>query len=482
MTLIMMGAMLIVGGIAVDLMRFESRRAMVQGVTDQAVLAAANLNNKLDPTSVVYDYFTKAGELASLEEAPYVVNGVSSRELRVKGFVDVDTFFFDMELGPYKLTAPTTLRARSTSSAIQGVGTVEVSLVVDISGSMLYDVPGTGKTRMQLLQEAANGFVDDLLDPMYADRVSISLVPYSEQVNIGPEIFSRIQTTDDHDFSHCIEFPAGEFSKTAFDFGLTYQQTQAVQLFGYGSRINGTDDNSNAAVDKPVCPHRSYESVVPFTQNRDALKNRIAQLEPRGGTAIFMGLKWGVALLDPSFQPLIQSLPNSLRDPVFADRPHPFNASRNAATTGATLKYVILMTDGQNSKSYRLSDEWLDTPSEKHYFANHNLRYAESYLLNMSARYQSDFDGANPSLLTLYDEAAGDGHMTSMCNAAKSEGIQIYAISVTADDPSEEAIAGRTLMRNCATGPNTYFTSNGANLDAIFSQIATQITELRLSQ
>ncbi len=52
--------MAIWGGIAVDLMRFESRRAALQGVTDRAVLAAANLDQKLDPKAVVFDYFTKA--------------------------------------------------------------------------------------------------------------------------------------------------------------------------------------------------------------------------------------------------------------------------------------------------------------------------------------------------------------------------------------------------------------------------------------
>ena len=308
------------------------------------------------------------------------------------------------------------------------------------------------------------------------------MVAVSLKKNIGPDIFSRIDTLKVHDFSHCIEIPSTEFGKAAFDFTKTYTQTQAVQLFGFGSSITGTFNSANPAVDKPICPRYAFERVTPFTQNATALKSQINQLEPRGGTSIFLGLKWGVALLDPSFQPLIQSLPDTLRDPAFADRPHPYIASRNAGTTGATLKYVILMTDGTNSKSYRLSNDWLDTPSERYYFATHNLRYAETYLLNMSARYQSDFDGGNPSLLTLFDESAGDGHMSSMCDAAKSKGIQIYSISVTGDDTTAEAEAGRTLMRNCATAPSTYFTSNGANLDAIFAQIATQITELRLSQ
>ena len=48
--------MLMFGGIAVDLMIYENERTHIQNSTDAAVLAAANLNNTVDPKLVVQDH------------------------------------------------------------------------------------------------------------------------------------------------------------------------------------------------------------------------------------------------------------------------------------------------------------------------------------------------------------------------------------------------------------------------------------------
>ena len=53
--------MLMFGGIAVDLMLYENRRTHIQNSTDRAVLAAANLNQTVDPKVVVQDYLAKVG-------------------------------------------------------------------------------------------------------------------------------------------------------------------------------------------------------------------------------------------------------------------------------------------------------------------------------------------------------------------------------------------------------------------------------------
>ena len=50
-----------VGGIAVDLMRFEAQRSQLQSTLDRAVLAAASLNQQRDAEGVVRNYFETAG-------------------------------------------------------------------------------------------------------------------------------------------------------------------------------------------------------------------------------------------------------------------------------------------------------------------------------------------------------------------------------------------------------------------------------------
>jgi len=36
--------------------------------------------------------------------------------------------------------------------------------------------------------------------PEFKDRISISLVPYSEQVNIGPDLFDELNVNKLHEF------------------------------------------------------------------------------------------------------------------------------------------------------------------------------------------------------------------------------------------------------------------------------------------
>ena len=69
--------------------------------------------------------------------------------------------------------------------------------------------------------------------------------------------------------------------------------------------------------------------------------------------------------------------------------------------------------------------------------------------------------------------------LASNCAAAKTAGIEIYGIAFAA--PAN----GQSVINNCASAPKTnyYFNStNGTALDAAFQQIATNISELRLTQ
>jgi len=63
MSLFLIPMMLILGGMAVDFMRFESERAIIQDTADRAALAAANLEftNTGQGADRVQDFFEKAG-------------------------------------------------------------------------------------------------------------------------------------------------------------------------------------------------------------------------------------------------------------------------------------------------------------------------------------------------------------------------------------------------------------------------------------
>lgn len=471
--------MAIWGGISVDLMRYESRRAMLQGVTDRSVLAAANLDRTQDPKAVVRDYFTKAGMADQLVGDAVVTQSYKRREVSVKGDFKMDTFFMRYLGEEFE-----TLDAPAASTAVQGVGAVEVSLVLDLSGSMAKTIINTNTTRIEKLRSAASGFVSKLLLPEYKDRISISLIPYSEQVNIGPDLFNllNIDPTYRHNFSHCVEFPASAFNKTTFDSSLVYDQTQNYQLnkFGFGDDDSSTRDKNNQTVDQPVCPRFDYERIIPISQNKSALTMAIGKFQPRAGTSIFLGLKWATTLLDPSFQSVIKRLPADKIDTPFDDRPEPYDPDKSKGQTIRSLKYIVLMTDGNNDNSYRLKNEYYDDPSERLYWAYHNVPWVTNNDWNATGPR-----GAQATYLNYtkyYSDTQGTAYMATMCDAAKNKGIIIYTISMSGDNNEPKDVAGRTAMENCASSKNHFFKTSGGELNEIFDRIAKQITDLRLTQ
>ncbi|EBA12939.1 Tad domain-containing protein [Roseobacter sp. CCS2] len=213
LTLLLLISMLVVGGMAVDFMRFESERTKLQSVADRAVLAAANLNQEREAADVITDFFTAEGFGGSIVGTPSIQKNRNGSTIRLESIVDVDTFYL-------RLVGIDTLSAPANATAIEGTGNVEVSLVLDISGSMgsrmtgdayLYDSDGEirldpdgnplterrTEDRMFFLIQEANKFIGDLLKDEYRDRVSINLVAYSQHVRLGDDLYTALNTTPD---------------------------------------------------------------------------------------------------------------------------------------------------------------------------------------------------------------------------------------------------------------------------------------------
>lgn len=169
---------LIVTGAAVDIMRHESVRASMQATLDHAVLAAADLDQQRPPETVVADYLTKAGMGSTLADVR-VTESMTHRTVMARSQTTLDTFFL-------RMSGFEQLNAHALSEAEENISYVEVSLVLDISGSMRWN------TRMDRLKPAAGSFVETVLarDP---NTTSINLIPYAGQVNPGPDVFDWLE-------------------------------------------------------------------------------------------------------------------------------------------------------------------------------------------------------------------------------------------------------------------------------------------------
>ncbi|MEQ6204095.1 pilus assembly protein TadG-related protein [Sulfitobacter sp. HNIBRBA2951] len=437
--LAMLGGMILIGGIYFDMQRNEMERVRIQNTADRAVLAAADLDQTLDPTEVVQDYFDKAG-IPDRANSVTVDEGLNFRTVSVNSDSVTPTNFMNM-LGIDELPL------RSYAEAEERVNNVEISMVLDISGSM------SEGDKMSQLRDAANVFVDTVINPSTEDLVSLSIIPYSEHVSAGPEIMSHFNVNWNNSYSHCMEFSESDFDTSTMRRNKTYKQ---VQHFDWG--YNGYSNT----LDTPVCPSGSYEDIVAFSQDVAALKYKISQLVPRGSTSIFAGMKWAAGLLDPDFNTITQSLiASGDADEAFSARPASFNDHE-------TLKTVILMTDGKNHYSYRINDNYYANASHAAHWNRYNLdwylsRYVQSYYHNQFKylKYWPDY---------------GDTLLGNVCDAAKEKNIVIWSIGFEVSDHS----AG--VMENCASSPSHFFRVEGVEIKDAFKAIARQINQLRLTQ
>jgi Flp pilus assembly protein TadG len=431
--------MLLVGGIGVDLMRHEMERTQLQAIADRASLAAADLDQPLEPDEVVADYFAKSG-MSDYLAGVTISEGLNYRTVTVEATSKFKTQFMNT-MGVDELVVP------ARSQAEEKVNKVEISLVVDISGSM------ANNNKMEELKAAAGTFIDTVLKPETEDLISISLVPYSEHVNAGNKLMSRLDVNKVHDYSYCIEFDDSDFSSVRLNTSKRYQQMQHFQ-WNYDGRNNEVQDT--------ICPQYSYEEIIPLSQNATYLKSQINRMQPRAGTSIFLGMKWGAAMLDPSFRNINNSLVTA------GDVDAPFYNRPVSYSDDETLKTVILMTDGQNDRSYRIADYYYDSSSEIVHWSRYNLWW---YLNNyVSSRNRSSFYKAK------YDAEIGDGLLYNICDAAKEKQIIIWSIGFEVTDH------GASVMRNCASSPSHFFRVEGVEISEAFKAIARQINQLRLTQ
>ncbi len=524
LTLLLIVTMLIMGGMAVDFMRFESRRITLQSVADRAVLAAANLDRTVPPETVVNDYFQKAGLGDTIVGAPEISPpSDTSRTVGVTAALDLNTFYL-------RLAGIDTLVAPAQSTAIQGVGEVEISLVLDVSGSMYIEVPTPGfrpigapplpttngkLRRIDLLEDAAVSFVQRMLENNDNSQVSISLVTYSAHVAIGEDIYKALNVNQTIDGlapagtlgegpnpGYCVELDDAEFLTTEFSATKTYDQTQTFQTnaWGYGGfTTNGTwvpneRDRSRPELDQPLCLLDNEYQIIPISRDETRLTNAIRDLQATGSTSIFMGLKWGVTLLDPSFRDVVANMDAGTIDNAFITDPRPADYM-GPDTDSQTVKYIVLMTDGENTSTRRLQSVRYDEESEVDMFANYNLSHmrwaADLYNDDNDAypQYQmfADFETGTNQLFGgsnnyKYTGTSGDNLMDSMCDAAKDQGIIIFSIALGTELPADGTIP-ENAMSKCASEPKSefYFATEGDALESIFNRIADQITALRLS-
>ena len=521
--------MVMMGGIAVDLMRYESTRTNLQNTLDRSTLAAATLSQDLPPQSVVDDYFLKAGLMQYLSSVQ-VDQGMNYRSVTADAHADARPMFMQM-LGIEELVA------RGHSRAEQRLNNVEIMLALDISGSM-------GGAKIANLITAANSFIDTVLNSDPDQKISIGIVPYNAQVNLPPELMAEYNVVRPNNVINvnCLELPPSVFATSALSRVTPYAEmayadtlSSTSQTTSYVAVTSGAPNFNNA-----YCLKGTFNQVLMPTKSAAALHAKINGMTAGGYTSIMYGMRWGLALLDPSAQPIFTSLiAGGKMSANLAGHPYDY-------TDVETLKVIVLMTDGENTLHEQIQDDRKDGPSPlwksvgdgfysieliagrpvaagtNTYWAPHlcvsaactaGTNTAEAWLAapynsgggatmldwrdvwatfrdsyvawqfyaralgTTSGTRTSAYNAAIASMERSYGSTATENsQLQQSCAQAKTNGIVVYSIGF------EAPAIGLTQLRACATSDAHFFNATTLTISTAFTAIANNISQLRLTQ
>ncbi len=533
-SLVLFVLMIMMGGMAVDVMRFENARTALQQTLDRSILAAASLRQDRAPQVVVQDYFTKAGLGDQLESVSFTPEA-NRRVVSAAGDVIVPTFFMHM-LDVNSLTAVAAGRAE------EGVRNVEVVLVLDVSGSM-------AGTKLAGLKSAAKEFVDLVKGADEFNRISIEIVPYNAQVNLGVDLRSKYNAAYLHGVPdvNCLEIPA-----TAYD-AISLSRTDALPMSAFADMSSSTTRNENYI--SPTASNATFDNTRPFCRNNTGnivrfhsddttqMKLWIDGLQAAGNTSITLGMKWGLTMLDPATRPMMSELITASKIPAsFSGRP--FNWDDDESS-----KVVVLMTDGEHVSHTMINNAFKTgtSPIFRAADGNYSIRHTTGRPTNIGTKEywvphlctstnckngsntneawrDVAWVGPNPAIAAvkldwnqvwanqrvqwvawqLYGRALGtastrtarydtamnqfrstvasvaemDSQLQKSCTLAKGKSVTVYGIAF------EAPVNGQTQISKCASSTTQHYfnASDTAQITAAFRSIASDIIDLRLTQ
>lgn len=516
--LVLFVLMAMMGGIAVDVMKYEATRTQLSQTLDRCTLMAASLDQRLAPQEVVEDCVAKAG-LGEQLQSVVVLEGVNSRDVQAVAKADTKPFFMHM-LGIDRFDAAAGSRAE------QKITDVEIALVLDVSGSM-------GGTKISNLRTAASKFVATMLDNDPNRRISIAIVPYNAQVNLGPTLLSKFNVTAPHNAlnrpfdlanHNCLELPPSVFGAAGIS------RTVALPQMAQSDHAYGTDTgnyytaptNTSYAVPNfgaNFCRTETNNVVRMPSQDKALLQGWINGLTANGNTSIALGMKWGTALLDPSAR--------SIYDEYIAAGQMSANLSGRPFDTGSrdSMKVIVLMTDGEHVAHDRINDDFKAGPSPiwrssgdgrysiyhagqpgsaKYYVPHLNTWRTTAWTSNATPAVQQDWrsvwtnlklsyvawqfygrpygysaytNAINTMRSTYASVAELNSRLQATCAQAKADGVIVYGIAF------EAPLNGQTQISQCATSVEQhYFDVADREIETAFDTIASNLTMLKLTQ
>ncbi|MEX3011841.1 pilus assembly protein TadG-related protein [Hoeflea sp. TYP-13] len=483
------GVLFLTAGLAVEYTLALSQRTRITNALDAATLATARAISIGEVTQAnAPDYlkqvFAANIGVDNLATSRYSLHNIvidpANNAVSAKATYNQQLKFINVGMG-------TTHMDVSNNSAVTfGASDIEVAMVLDVTGSMDWD-DANGDHKMTSLKAAAKNAVDKLLKNSRG-AVKISLVPYSQSVNVGSFLSRYVYADYLEPKSDAPAYDAALFNSTGVGYDYAaFQQPYKVRRWRNGRRrrvctnvlpsdFRVESDGTNVdycATDRKAPDtggRTSYqftdenpvrggmisrdsrlsegscisEKIVTLTTNKRDLDRAIDRMGTNGGTAGHIGLQWAWYTISHKWRDYLPA----------TSRPGDHMAS------GSDLnKYIIFMTDGVFNTAY----------------AGNSTR--------------NGWTGHNPA------RSQSPQHTSDFCRAIKQQNIKIFVVGFDLDETVADSNPdlrrswirdAQTLLRNCATPDTnrvTYFykADDSAQLTAAFENIAQTIRSLRLT-
>jgi Flp pilus assembly protein TadG len=486
--LIPMAAMI---GLAVDFGRVYAVNSSTQGALDAAALAAGRVaqvesdNMIAKASAAATAYFDQSKPKNVVSSALQFSPNSSQTAFTVTATSWVRTPFLsaldfiikkDAQSGApsacqgsfFKCVRLTTTSTAELKAGGDGGSNVEVSLMLDVTGSMC-----TPCTKIEAAQDAAKDLVDIVIwndQSQYTSR--IALAPFAEAVNVGKTlaplvrgtVTSGTQTLTSSDMNNTSVQPTRQNLKYPNVLGATptwvisskcvterigndkYTDTAPTSTSTYvGKGYFGTNTDTSCGVGN--FSDDEVNSVYPLSDDKDALKRRIDKLKTSGSTAGHLGTAWAWYLLSPKWNTVLsQAFPSAKPAGSYADL-----ATKNAKGAPKLRKIAVLMTDG-----------------------DYNINYCKGVEAKNSDQ--------SPDINCNSENGKSLAQATSLCSAMKASmgssdaKIEVFTVGF------QVSSSAKSFLQNCATDSNHYYDAATPDaLKAAFRDIALKISTLRLT-
>lgn len=316
-------------GMGIDYARVSNASTRLSDAADAAALAAgrALLEGKIDDAAV-----------EALGETMFWADIKSTR-----GYANIQSAKVTVDRNTGNITVDVQAEVPMTLTALGGIKKIdvpvhsaatfqtkdiEVGMALDITGSMGQVPSGGGKTKIEGLKDAFAKFANQLIpvNPVAGQKVRIGLAPFSAAVNVGS--YAKA-VTNSRSKDGCVVERVTSDKYT--DAAVAHADYFLVKADGVAD-IDPTEGTSSNGY---VCPSAS---ILPLTDDRDALIAKVNTYVPNGGTAGHLGLQWGWNLVSENW------------GSTWGGNSEPDTYQKVA--NGKLIKAVVLMTDGIFNTSY----------------------------------------------------------------------------------------------------------------------------------